>query len=190
MRHAPKRRLAAVLVSMTAVFATFVGVGLAKSLGHETFHEEGTFVEEDFCGAGFTVNGSFVADGRASVFARGKAGLIYFMDHATVENTLTANGVTIHDHIRIISKDLHVTDNGDGTLTIIFFQTGNAVLYGPDGKAIARNPGQVRFEVVVDHGGTPDDPEDDTEVSFELIKGSTGRSDDFCAAAVAAFTGA
>ena len=39
-----------------------------------------------------------------------------------------------------------MTDNGDGTLTILVLTTGPAAVYGPDGKAIARNPGQVRFE--------------------------------------------
>ena len=58
----------------------------------------------------------------------------------------------------------------------------------PNGKAIARNPGQVRFELVLDHGGTPTDPSDDVELSFELVKGSTGRTEDFCAATVAALS--
>ena len=62
------------------------------------------------------------------------------------------------------------------------------MLYGPDGKAIARNPGQTRFRIVVDHGGTPNDPEDDTELSFEVARDSTGRNDDFCEAAVGALT--
>ena len=56
-----------------------------------------------------------------------------------------------------------------------------------DGKAIGRNPGQVRFELLVDHGGTPTDPFDD-EVIAELgvVKEETGRNDDFCAAVVPA----
>ena len=93
----------------------------------------------------------------------------------------------IRDHNRIISKDLNVTDNGDGTLTIIFFQTGNSVLYGPDGKAIARNPGRP-----IGSSSTmcvrPSIPKTTRRISFELIKGSTGRSDDFCAAAVDVLT--
>ena len=60
------------------------------------------------------------------------------------------------------------------------------MLYGPDGKAIARNPGQTRFELVFDDGGTPADPLDDVELDFRVVKESTGRSDDFCTAAVAA----
>ena len=50
------------------------------------------------------------------------------------------------------------------------------------------NPGQVRFRVVVDTHGTPSDPDDDVELSFEQIKGSTGRTDDFCADVVPALT--
>ena len=57
----------------------------------------------------------------------------------------------------MLEKDKRITDNGDGTLTILILATGNAVLYGANGKAIARNPGQVRFELVVAHNGTPND---------------------------------
>jgi hypothetical protein len=89
----------------------------------------------------------------------------------------------------VIEKDLRVTDNGDGTLTVLIMATGNGVLYGEDGKAIARNPGQIRLELFVDHGGTPNDPSDDVVLSEDLVKGSTGRSDDFCEAAIPALTG-
>jgi hypothetical protein len=81
-----------------------------------------------------------------------------------------------------------VTDKGDGTLTILALATGNDVFYGPDGKAIGRNPGQVRFEILVDHGGTPTDPSDDVELDFRLVRESTGRSDDFCEVAVPALS--
>jgi hypothetical protein len=50
----------------------------------------------------------------------------------------------------------------------------------------ARAARQIRLEILVDHGGTPTDPSDDEFLSEELLKGSTGRSDDFCAAAVPA----
>lgn len=83
-----------------------------------------------------------------------------------------------------MQKDLHVTDNGDGTLTIVVLATGNYTLYGEDGHAIARNAGQVRFEVLIDHNGTPGDPSDDSELDFKVAKESTGRSDDACEAAV------
>jgi len=103
--------------------------------------------------------------------------------------TNLANGKSLTSFARVTDKDLRVTDNGDGTLTVLILATGNAVLYGEDGKAIARNPGQIRIELLVDHGGTPNDPSDDEVLSEELVKGSTGRSDDFCEAAVPALTG-
>jgi hypothetical protein len=81
------------------------------------------------------------------------------------------------------------TDNGDGTLTVLFLETGNEVTYSSDGKVIARNPGQVRFEVLVDHNGTPTDPSDDQVIAFlGIVKESTGLTQDFCAAAVPALT--
>ena len=87
-------------------------------------------------------------------------------------------------------KDKQITDNGDGTLTILIMATGNAVLFGEDGKAITRGPGQLRFEILVDDAGTPSDPWDDVVTRLGVVKGSTGRNDDFCAAAVPALTGA
>ena len=88
-----------------------------------------------------------------------------------------------------MNKDLKVIDNGDGTLTIITLATGNAAVFGANGKAIGRNPGQVRFELLVDHAGTPSDPSDDVVIEdLGIIKGSTGRSDDFSAVVVPALT--
>jgi hypothetical protein len=62
------------------------------------------------------------------------------------------------------------------------------VVYGKNGEAFARNPGQIRIELLVDHGGTPNDPSDDVVLSEELVKESTGRTDDFCAAVVPALS--
>ena len=109
--------------------------------------------------------------------------------HVSTVRTNVDNNVSISDEERTVSKDFKVVDNGDGTLTITVLATGNFTVYDGDGKAIARNPGQVRFQFIVDHGGTPADPSDDVELeNLGIIKGSTGRSDDFCGPAVAAST--
>ena len=50
--------------------------------------------------------------------------------------------------------------------------------YGHEGKLIAKNSGQVRFEIVYDYVN-------DVEISNEIVFGSTGTSDDFCAAVLA-----
>ena len=84
------------------------------------------------------------------------------------------------------SRDAEVIDNGDGTLTIVVHATGSLRLYDSDGNFVLADPGQVRFQFMVDHGGTPGDPSDDVEIegSFEVVRESTGRNDtqgrDFC----------
>jgi hypothetical protein len=112
----------------------------------------------------------------------GPDGLEYFNVHVEDRGTHTANGVTTTYVVRTVEKDLKLSfDEETGLLDIVALATGNATLYGPDGKAIARNPGQVRFHIVYD-------VVNDEELLFEIVKGSTGRSDDFCAAEMPLFT--
>ena len=166
-----------------------VAVASGGQVFREDIHDESTFEVDDFCDvAGLTVEITRVIDMRVHVVPHGSSGLAYFLQRGTVREVLTANGTSLTSSASVLEKDLRVTDNGDGTLTILILATGNAVLYGEDGKAIARNPGQTRFELVVDHGGTPNDPSDDMELDFRVVKESTGRTDDFCEAAVSALS--
>ena len=94
-----------------------------------------------------------------------KSGLVYLAEHITTDETLTAaSGHFVTIHTAFLAKDLKIVDNGDGTLTITQLLTGPSTVYGENGKAIARDPGQVRFLIVVDTNGTPGDPEDDIEL--------------------------
>jgi hypothetical protein len=191
MRHSPKLRFAALLVLAATAAATLAATASAKPLLRERFHNEGTVVFEDFCGVpGLTVEVAFVVDGRVLAVPRGPDRFAYFLEHLTETEVLTnrANGKTVTAVGHAVQKDLRVTDNGDGTLTILAMGTGNLVLYGQNGEVLARNPGQTRVEILVDHGGTPTDPFDDVFLSSRVVKGSTGRSDDFCAATVAAWS--
>jgi hypothetical protein len=107
---------------------------------------------------------------------RRRDGLVYFGGNFNVTTVVTN-----------LANDNSLTSfaTGDGTLTILILTTGNEVLYGEDGKVIARNPGQVRVEILIDHGGTPTDPTDDEFLEFlGVVKDSTGRNDDFCKPAV------
>ena len=191
MRHSRKLRLSAILALGATAAAMLTAGAAAQPTFKERFHDEGTFVDEDFCGAGLTVDGAFVTDGSLLVVAHGPDGLAYFLEHLTVNVVFTnrANGKAVTLTVVRVNHDLRVTDNGDGTLTILVLATGNDVYYGPDGKAIGRNPGQIRFEFLVDHGGTPTDPSDDEFLAdLGVVKGSTGRNDDFCEAAVPALS--
>jgi hypothetical protein len=190
MRHSRRARLGAILALGVTVAMSTALAATAGQVFQETFHDEGTDLVVDFCDVdGLTVEVSFVVDGRVHIVPHGKERLDYFLQHATVSEVFTnvANEKRITAFTRVIEKDKRVTDNGDGTLTIIVMATGNATLYGANGKAIARNPGQVRFGFIVDHNGTPSDPFDDEFVAdLGVLKASTGRSDDFCEAAVPA----
>jgi hypothetical protein len=164
----------------------FAGAASAGLLVRDTFHDEGTFVLEDFCDvSGLTIEGAFSVDGRVHAVPHGPSGLAYFIEHIRSTAVLTNpdTGATTTEVATVTQKDQRVTDNGDGTLTILVLGTGNDVVYGPDGKAIARNPGQVRFEILIDDGGTPTDPSDDEFLEdLGTVKESTGRTDDFCEA--------
>lgn len=170
---------------MTA--ALFASGALARPIEHiKQFHDEGTEVFADFCGIeGLDVRIDFVADGSLLVKSKRGDDLAYFLEHLSETGVLTslANGKSVTQVSRVINQDMLVTDNGDGTLTILAKSVGVDVLYSSDGEVLARNPGQTRVEVLIDHGGTPSDPSDDEFLEFlGVVKGSTGRNDDFCAA--------
>ena len=182
-------RLSAIL-ALGAAAAMLPTAAVAGQVVRETVHDEFQFVDDNFCDAGLEVEVAAVLDFRVHAVPHGADRLVYFLQHGTRTEMLTnpANGRTLRSFARVIEKDLRVTDNGDGTLTVLILATGNAVLYDQNRKAIARNPGQIRLELLIDHGGTPNDPSDDEVIAEEVVRESTGRSDDFCGAAVPALT--
>jgi hypothetical protein len=186
-------RTLGVATGLIVAWIALAGAASAEPLEHGKFHEETTDMVEDFCDIpGFTVQFDRVADGKFLANPHGPDGLAYFVEHLKFTDVWTnlANGNAVTVEGTELSKDLQVTDNADGTLTIVVLGTGNLVVYGPDGKAIARDPGQVRVEFLVDDGGTPTDPSDDGEPEFVgVVKESTGRNGDFCAAAVPVLMG-
>ncbi len=161
------------------------GVVSAKVIEHEHFQDTTSEVISGFCGD-LTVRETFDISGMALVSAKGRDGLVYFKEgsRGTVTWTNLANNKTMYVAFTANNKDLKVTDNGDGTLTILGMSTGSATLYGPDGR-LFRDIGQFRFEVLIDHSGTPTDPSDDVELEFLGVVKSTGINEtvgrDFCA---------
>ena len=157
-----------------------------------TFHEEVNNHVRNFCGAsGLTVDLHATIDGRCAIRSHGRDQLAYYQEHSTITEVIT--NVATGEHVtrveRVLDEDLRVTDNGDGTLTVLVLATGNSTVYDESGKAIARNPGQIRYEILIDHGGTPTDYTDDKFLeNLGLVKESTGRTDDFCAAVVPAIS--
>ncbi|NPC42155.1 hypothetical protein [Nocardioides sp. zg-1230] len=191
MRRLAPLSAAAAAATLLAV-AAGGGPATAKPIDSGTIHEEFSFVVTGFCGVDdLDVEVESVNDFRFRLGSRGAAQLPYFLEQATVHQTITSpdDDRFVTYASRTIGKDLKVTDNGDGTFTILVLGTGNETWYGMDGKAIARNPGQSRWEILIDNNGTPQDPSDDEFLEFlGDVKGSTGRTDDACAAMVAELT--
>ena len=152
------------------------GAGLAFT---DRFHDEGADEIEDFCGeTGLTVQHTYSVDMFVHIVPHGTNRFDYYLQHGVWTDTYTSQEKTITAIANVTEKDHLITDNGDGKFTIVILATGNATAYGPDGKAIARNPGQLRFVVYIAADGS---------LTFgDVVKGSTGRSDDFCEAALAA----
>lgn len=160
----------------TVVLASSAGAGQVERF---TIHHEYDFEVHGFCDVpGLTVQIAGSLDIRGQIVPHGRDRLQYFLSHGTQTETLTANSTSLVSVANVNEKDMRVTDLGGGSVEVLILATGNATLYDETGKAIARNPGQTRFVIVFDADGN--------EVSREVVKESTGRSDDFCDAAVEA----
>ncbi|RXZ72967.1 hypothetical protein [Agromyces albus] len=180
-----RRLLVAGVAAGTVAAALAAAPAVAKPIDGGTFHEEFSETQKDFCDVeGLTIEVDTVVDGRFLLNVRKPSTAPYFLNTSTITNTYrNAEGDFVTERVQLADKDLKITDHGDGTMTILVLSTGNAFVAGPDGKVLARNPGQIRFELLIDNAGTISDPSDDEFIEFlGVVKGSTGRTDDFCAA--------
>lgn len=171
--------------------APFAGAAGASAKVLESDAGSYSFEESvsDFCDfGGLTIDVAGTIDFRCRLVSRGKDQLPFFMEVRAGTVTFTNQaGDCVTEESRVLEKDLTVVDNGDGTFTILVLATGGARIVDSDGKVIGSNPGQVRYEILVDNGSTPTDPRDDEFLKLlDEVKGSTGRNDDFCDTVVGA----
>ncbi len=179
-------RTAAVLA---ALVAPTVGFGAPASAASPWEPESGDFTEdiEDFCGVtGLTVRLVSTVEGRVKWAPRGPDRLPYRQAHFTSTDVYTnlATGESATETSKDNENFLHVTDNGDGTLTNIQSHEFNKKMYDAAGSFIGHRTGRLLIEIVVDHAGTPTDPDDDEFVSIRVE--SKVKGDDFCSTMVRA----
>lgn len=176
-----RRRVPLLVATAVAVFAAAVLVpaAVAGQAFHERLHDERSESGVEMCG-GLTVDYTLSVDIAVQIVPRGPDGLERVLVRGRYAETFTANGKTATASANVMEKDLHLSLLADGSLSIVELATGNATLYGPDGRAIARDPGQLRYLLTVAPDGTI--------TRGAVVKGSTGRSDDFCAALVGALS--
>ena len=168
------------LVLVAATAALGAPPASARVVERGDIHDTFEFTDDNFCDAGRTVDIMATVDGRYQVNSRGPGGFDYYLEKTRVVQVYTdrATGQTITDiQPNTLNKDLSITDDGD-MVTVIALLTGGDRTYGDAGKLIAKNSGQVRFEIVFDKASGD-------MLSNTLVFGSTGTNDDFCAAVLA-----
>ncbi|HSV39406.1 MAG TPA: hypothetical protein VLI04_11665 [Nocardioidaceae bacterium] len=185
------RRWTSMAAPITAIaISAGLGPAAAAPFVHDQFDVEFDFVTETFCGdMSVRVEGDF--QGTFTIMQKGREHLPHFQQnlHGTHRWTNLATGLAMTDVLNTIAKDQSVTDNGDGTITVRAAYTGHDALYGPDGRRIDQFGGTTWSVIILDHGGTLVDPDDDVLLSEEIVSDhGNGPDMDFCQAFVDATT--
>ena len=171
---------ASALVAVASVAAG--GLAAAKPIDRGTIHEDLSHVLTNFCGvAGLDIDFDAAIDieytvgPRAARNCRTSHSSSWAPVRSPTRTTTAMSASRSTSSKRTCGSPTTATNS-----TLVVLVTGDGTVYGMDGKAIARNPGQVRDEILIDNNGTPQDPSDDEFLEFiQEIKGSTGRTDGF-----------
>jgi hypothetical protein len=179
--------------TLVTVVLLAVGLGVAPaataSPGEwQTEHGQWGEITTDTCGVpGLRVQDAGSGDSRSRTQLRGGLPYQQAKDTDTDVYTNLANG----EKASVVEKRnqvaVHVTDNGDGTLTIIYLFTGNKFAYDGQGNVIGHAAGSVLVKSVWDDAGTISDQADDTPLSFTFLRKS-GTKLDFCGTVIPAIT--
>ncbi len=181
------RRLLVVLTALA--LALGAAPALADPPDMALIEEQFTDVDPDFCGSGVAVEIAVDVRSRQGFHFIGADRVAHYHENVQVSETFTnlATGASLTHSPRVLFRDLDVSVDDDGLATITVLGTGGDPWFGPDGKLVYNEPGQVRFQLLIDTNGTLDDPSDDSFVAdLGVVFGSTGRNDlqgvDFCTA--------
>ncbi len=157
-----RSRLAAIVLA--SIVAVPAAPAAAATIERWEWADQGSF---DFCD-GVTVEWQGQGKDSLTYGARGANKLVYFKFQTNGSATFTnpATGLSMTNSWNYIDKDLKVVDNGDGTLTMTALATGNSQLRGPNGELLRRDPGQIRYQILIDQNGTPEDPTDDEFLEY------------------------
>jgi hypothetical protein len=173
------------VTSLGAVALTLgVSVSLAAPIEQTRFDEQSSRVVNGYCGD-LRVQIDFHDRGVLVARPAGKERFIrYTASHhggVTITNLATKRAFTFIWNY--LEQDLKVTDNGDGTFSILSQIPGPETIYGPDGKRLSTSGGTMRLLTVIDFAGTPLDPSDDQFISQALVSEHGGKPQpdfDYC----------
>jgi hypothetical protein len=135
-----------------------------------------------FCGGLVDVPLHGEVDGYFSVKDHGDEAFPYFADRfrSTLVYTNPLTGLTL-TVVRVWqTKDLRITDNGDGTLTLVGLNTGALWSYGPGGELLGVQNGMSKDTFLVDTMGTTDPFDDQLTPVGDPFTAGQRTTGDFC----------
>jgi hypothetical protein len=141
---------------VAAMFTAGIGAAAARPVEHEHF-------EESFSDVIDCDDLVLELQGHERVHfllkTRGPNGLLYGQANIAGSLSVTnpATGASFTAVYRVLDKDLKVTDNGDGTFTVLIMHAGPTKYYGPDGKRLFLDTGLLRIEALFDDEGNFND---------------------------------
>ena len=165
-------KVSRLIVATVTAFAAMIPVASHAAAGRLegfSYHDDVHFVANDVCGVtGLSVTFDVVVDGRVLGVIRGSGPFPFYTitQHGWALITNLANGKSMTTTWNTIGKDQSITDNGDGTITIVEGSAGQFRFVDTDGRLVGVNAGTIWSQYVVDYAGTPSDPSDDTFVAF------------------------
>jgi hypothetical protein len=179
----------AVLIAGLTVTGTVVPALAASARPVDKGHFHDVFTGDVYDCDGTPAQDSGDVKGNFVLNQRGSSPFPYYREsvHGTGVTTNLETGGTYTTVFTYNGKDHTIVDNGDGTITITVFASGNSRWYDASGKLVLRDTGQSSFAFDVDYNGTPGNADDDVEVpdSFRLLRPSAGHDDtvgrDLCA---------
>jgi hypothetical protein len=184
------RRWISIVAAAGALALTVATPVSAALLVQEHYSVSGTEML-DICGG--TFQHDFEYDGTFSFVFRGTSPAPYGADRTHTEDVYTnpATGKAFTNVFRGQFRDFAITiDDQTNVLTLSGMKSGTLTAFDPDGTLLFRDAGTFLATVLLDDGGTPEIPDDDSFIA-DLGKtfGPNGRTDtygrDFCADLVA-----
>jgi hypothetical protein len=126
--------------------------------------------EAQICGLDLVSTADFVLNQQERI-ARSGFPLFQGIANGTQTFTNPDTGKSITNQFAGVAfKDLSVTDNGDGTITLRTASAGlPEKLVLPDGTIVNMDVGQIVVVSVLDYNGTPTNADDDTLLSQSVV---------------------
>jgi len=158
-------------VLAAAIGAVVLGTSAAQAQVVDRSHEHVTDTfDVQVCDLDLVSTVDFVTNEQIRI---GRSGFPLFQGAASgtqmFTNPDTGKSITIQ-FAGVAFKDLSVTDNGDGTITVRTATTGlpeKQVL--PDGTIVSMDVGRLVLASVLDYNGTPTNADDDILLSETLV---------------------